>query len=111
MSKEQVVEEEKKTIDLMDAATAFRIVKDAINREEERLRKIANTEEQDPILLEGETSTGHYCQMMVDPKDVARILLKYDYPIYHLLMDDAPDEMWAELGRTYGLMTICGVDL
>lgn len=111
MAKEQVSEKEKQTVDLMEAATAFRIVKDAIDREEKRLRKIASTEEQGPILLEGETSTGHYCQMMVDPKDVARIFLNYDYHIYHLLLDDAPNEMWEELGRFYGLETVSGVDL
>ena len=42
----------------------------------------AKTEEQDPIMVEGETSAGYFCQLMVDPKDVAKILLEYDYPVW-----------------------------
>ena len=42
---------------------------------------VAKTEEQNQIMVEGETSAGYFCQLMVDPKDVAKILLKYDYPV------------------------------
>lgn len=72
---------------------------------------IAKTEEQDPIMVEGETSTGYYCQLMADPKDVAKILLEYDYPVWRVLGEDAPDAMWEDLGRKFGLEHVCLVDL
>lgn len=42
---------------------------------------VVKTEERGPIMVEGETSPGYYCQLMAGPKDVAKILLKYDYPV------------------------------
>lgn len=83
----------------------------AIEQERKRLEEIAKTEEGDPILLEGETTAGYYCQMMVDPKDVAKIALDYNYPVWHILKQDCPEEMWEELGRKFGLATVCLVDL
>lgn len=67
--------------------------------------------ELEPVMLEGETETGYYCQLMVDPRDAARIMLDYDYPIYRTLGEDAPDAMWERLGAFYGLKTITSVDL
>lgn len=64
-----------------------------------------------PILIEGETEMGYYCQMMVDPRDCAPILLKHDYPIYKVLQEEYPDEMWEELGRKFGIKTVTCVDL
>ena len=72
---------------------------------------IAKAEEQDPILVEGETSAGYCCQLMVGPKDVAKILLEYDYPVWRVLEEEAPDEMWGDLGRKFGLEHVCSVDL
>lgn len=65
----------------------------------------------DPILIEGETEIGYYCQMMVNPCDCAPILLKHDYPIYKVLQEDFPEEMWEELGRKFGIKTVTSVDL
>ena len=48
---------------------------------------------------------------MVDPKDVAKILLEYNYPVWRVLGEDAPDEMWEDLGRKFGLEHVCSVDL
>ena len=48
---------------------------------------------------------------MVDPKNVAKVLLRYDYATWRVLEEDAPDEMWEELGREFGLKTVCSVDL
>lgn len=94
---------------------AVNLVNDAIAAEEQRLQKIASSEEQSPIMLEGYTTTNHFCQLMVDPKDVAKILLEYNYPIWHVLEkdvpDESPDEMWEALGRLYGLSTVCAVDI
>ncbi len=76
-----------------------------------KYESVAKTEEQDPIMVEGETSAGYYCQLMVDPKDVAKILLEYDYPVWRVLGENAPDEMWEDLGRKFGLEHVCSVDL
>lgn len=64
-------------------------------------------EERDPIMVEGKTSTGYYCQLMADPKDAAKILLKYDYPVWRVLDEDAPRAMWEDLGREFGLEHVC----
>lgn len=98
--------DERQTMD-----TAVSKVNEAIEKERKRLEEIAKTEEGDPILLEGETTAGYFCQMMVDPKDVAKIALEYNYPVWHILKQDYPEEMWEELGRKFGLATVCSVDL
>ena len=76
-----------------------------------KYESVAKTEEQDPIMVEGETSAGYFCQLMVDPKDVAKVLLEYDYPVWRVLEEDAPDAMWEDLGRRFGLEHVCSVDL
>lgn len=86
-------------------------VNEAIADEYKRLEEIAKTEEGDPILVEGETTAGYFCQMMVDPKDVAKIALEYNYPVWHILKQDYPEEMWEELGRKFGLETVTSIDL
>ena len=91
--------------------SAVKSVNEAIRAERQRLEEIAKTEEDEPILVEGETTAGYYCQLMVDPKDVAKIMLEYDYPVWHVLGEDAPDEMWKDLGRKFGLEHVCSVDL
>ena len=91
--------------------SAVKLVNEAIMAETERLKSIVSGSEQDPVLVEGETETDYYCRLMVDPKDVASIMLDYDYPIWRILGEDAPDDMWEELGRKFGLKTVCSVDL
>ena len=41
-------------------AEAVKLVNDAIMAEYKRLEKIAKTEEDDPILIEGETTAGYF---------------------------------------------------
>lgn len=65
----------------------------------------------DPVCIEGETETGYYCQMMVDPRDIAPILLEHQYPVFKVLQEDFPDEMWRELAQKLGLDIISSVDL
>lgn len=65
----------------------------------------------DPILIEGETCTGYFCQMMVDPREVAPILLEHNYPVWLALGEDFPDAMWGELGEHFGLASVSSVDL
>lgn len=64
-----------------------------------------------PIMIEGETRTGYYCQLMVDPREVAPILLKYEWPTWHILGDEAPEEMWYDLGEKFGLASVSSFDL
>ena len=90
---------------------AVKLVNEAIRAEHQRLEGIAEAEESEPVLVEGETSAGFYCHMMVGPKDVAKIMLEYDYPVWSVLEEDAPGAMWEELGREFGLKTVCSVDL
>lgn len=92
-------------------AEAVKLVNRAIDAEYKRLREIAETEEDDPIMLEGETTTGHVCRMLVDPQEVAKIVLEHDYPVWHVLEQDYPDAMWEELGRKYGLAVAYSIDL
>lgn len=111
MGEKQTDKKTDDSISLIDAATALKIVKDAIHREEERFKKIANTDEQDPVLVEGETSEGYICHLMVDPKDAARIMLEYDYPVWNILMEDAPDAMWRDLAKKFGISAVSEIDL
>ena len=67
--------------------------------------------ELDPVLVEGETSKGFMVQMFVDPRIPARVLLDFDYPIYKVLGEEPPREMWNRLAMTLGLDDIISVDL
>ena len=91
--------------------SAVNLVNEAIMAEYKRLEEISKTDEGDPILIEGETTAGYFCQLMVDPKEVAKIALEYNYPVWHILKEDYPDVMWEDLGRKFGLATVCSIDL
>ena len=84
---------------------------EAIAAERKRLEAISKTEDGDAIMIEGETTAGYFCHMMVDPKDVAKITLEYNYPVWHILQQDYPDGMREDLGRKFGLATVCSIDL
>ena len=74
---------------------AVAVVQKEIRDLRAKYESVAKTEEQDSIMVvEGETTTGYYCQLMADPKDVAKILLEYDYPVWRVLEEDAPCAMW-----------------
>ena len=89
---------------VQEAISAYRTQLEAITLVKEGF-------EPDPILIEAETKAGYYCQMMVNPKDVAKILLKYDYPIYEVLGDEAPQEMWDDLAEQFGVGAVTSFDL
>jgi len=61
--------------------SAVKLVNEVIIAEYKRLEEISKTEEGEPIMVEGETTAGYFCQLMVDPKDVAKIMLDYNYPV------------------------------
>ena len=90
---------------------AVEIVKDAIHTVEEEYRQILSGADQSSIVLEGVTDKDFNCSIMVDPKDIAEFFLRWDYAIYLVLEEDAPDEMWREIGEFYGIQTACGVDI
>ena len=96
------------TIKLEDAVA---VVQKEIREWRIKYESVAKAEEQDPIMVEGETTAGYFCQLMVDPKEVARIFVDYDYALYRVLGEDAPDAMWEDLGRKFGLEHVCSVDL
>lgn len=92
---------------LIDAAE---IVRGAISEYRKKLEALEKGVENGPIMLEGNTTTGYHCQMMVDPKDIAPILLDYSYPVWFILGEDAPDGMWDDLARKFGLEAVEGFD-
>lgn len=102
---------ERQPIDKTKLAEAVRIVKNAIYAEVERLEKIAGEEEGDPVMLEGETTTGYAVRVLADPAKVAKIMLSHWYPLYKILEEDAPDEMWKELARMVDVAIVFAVDL
>lgn len=65
----------------------------------------------DPVMVEGETDAGYAIQMFVSPKDIAPILLQYEYPIFAVLDEEPPQAMWDELARKFGIARVLSVDL
>lgn len=47
----------------------------------------------------------------MNPQEVAKIFVDYDYALYRVLGEDAPDAMWEDLGRKFGLEHVCSMDL
>ena len=90
---------------------AVRIVDQAIRDRRREYEKIAAQDNQERIELEGETFAGYPCILMVDPKEVAEIFLRHDYPFWNILGEDAPTEMWDILAQHFGLSTVYHVDL
>lgn len=64
------------TIKLEDAVA---VVQKEVREWRAKYESVAKAEEQDPIMIEGETTAGYFCQLMVDPRDVAKIFVDYAY--------------------------------
>ncbi len=94
-----------------DLSAASKLVSEAIYEYQKNLEKILNTEKNDPIKVRGVTSAHYDCELMVDPRDVAKIILEYDFPVCHILGREYPFEMWEALGRKFGLLRVSGFDL
>jgi len=90
---------------------AVELVNEAIKKRTLQLQSFTQIEDASPIMLEGETTKGYYCQMMVDPKEVARIMLEYNYPMYAVLEEDAPIDMWDDIAAWFGLGSVSSVDI
>ena len=92
---------------------AREIILQAISDYRTRLEAFTLTDKDDldPVMVDGETRTGYYCQMLVNPKEVAEIVLKYDYPVFAVLKEEPPRAMWAELADHFGLDSVSSIDL
>ena len=90
---------------------AVKVVREAIREQELLYEELASKDDQSPVMVEGATKTGYYCQIMVDPKDAARIMLDYNYPTWKVLEEDSPTEMWSSLADLYGLESVSSIDL
>ena len=89
----------------------IKTVKELIDKERNVLRKIAQDPEADPIMIDGITSKNVYVSGKVAADKVAKIMLEYDHPIYSVLGEDAPDDMWKRLAEEFGLDNISSVDI
>lgn len=80
------------------------VVQKEISKWREKYESVANENGQDhPIMVEGvKTTAGYFCQLMVSPQEVAKIFVNYDYALYRILGEDAPDAMREDLGRKFG---------
>ena len=72
---------------------------------------LVDSDDLDPIMIEGETSAGYQCQLFVSAKEVALIVLKYDYPVFAVLEEEPPQAMWDELAGHFGLASVLSFDL
>ncbi len=95
----------------MQLEEAVRIVNEAIKAKRENLEAMAKSFDESPVELEGTTTTGYSCVMMVDPKEVAQIYLNHDFPVWRILEEDGPTEMWDDMARHFGLGKVDDVDL
>lgn len=76
-----------------------------------KLERIAQDTEASPVSVDGGTSTGCYATAQVARNEVAEVMLRYDYPVWHVLEEDAPDEMWDEIARLAGFEHASSVDI
>lgn len=76
-----------------------------------KLERMAKDAEAPLISVEGGTSTGCCATAQVARSEVAEVMLRYDYPVWHVLEEDAPDEMWDEIARLVGFEHASSVDI
>ena len=89
---------------------ARRVIRQAIDEKRSKYEEVANDDEADAVLLEGITSTGHYCQMMVSSQIIAKIYLKYNYAEDMIISGVANKTMWEEIADTFGVKEVESVD-
>lgn len=90
---------------------AISLVNKVIHEKWEEYDEIAHTDEGDPVMVEGETSKGIIVHALVDPKEIAKIFLEYNYPTIKTLGEDAPQSMWDDLADLVGIESCYSVDL
>lgn len=74
---------------------AVAVVQKEIRKWREKYESVANKNEQDhSIMVKGwKIMAGYFCQLMVNPQEIAKIFIDYDYALYRVLGEDAPDAM------------------
>lgn len=87
------------------------LVNTEIEAARKRLEDIAQAGEASPILVEGETPTKHYAQVMASPSEIAKIMLEHEYHFWNTLEQDAPDGMWLDIADLVGLEHVSSVDI
>jgi len=92
-------------------ADAVRLVSEECEARRKYLEEISRTEEAHPIMVEGETTTGCYAQIMADPSKIAKIMLDYDFPLYNTLEEKVSPDMWRDIARLVGLEYLRFVDM
>ena len=55
------------------------------------------------------TTTGFDCKMYVDRKDIVKVLLDNDYPIYKVLRKSCPESIWNKIANVYGMDQVEGI--
>lgn len=65
----------------------------------------------DLVEVEGETRTGYIVRSLVEPSNIAKILLDHDYAIYSVLEEDFQEDMWHDLADEMGLESVFSVDV
>lgn len=76
-----------------------------------KLERIVKDSEATLIAVKGETATGSCAIAQIARNKVAKVMLRYDYPVWYVLEEDAPDEMWDEIARLVGFECVSSVDI
>ena len=90
---------------------AVKIVNQAIREREEKLRRYIESGSEEFVAIEGESRTGYCCGTELYAKDVARVMLDYNEPTYHVLGEDYPEGIWDGVADIAGLESIRYIDL
>lgn len=103
-----MTEETKQDYSKEEIDKARTIIRQIIQDSRDAYKKIVSEEllGDSPIELMAITRSGYPCQVAVDQEGVAKIFLKYDYPIYKALQMRAPKEMWQELAKEYDMSIV-----
>lgn len=76
-----------------------------------KLERMVKDTEASPVSVDGGTSTGCCATAQIARNEVAEVMLRYDYPVWHVLEEDAPEEMWDEIARLVGFEHVSSVDI
>lgn len=98
-------------MDKTEQEEAIKIVNELIREEYNRLYAIAQDEESDPVCVAGYTVKDFFVQANISGSKAAQILLDYDYPIYTILKEDCPQDMWDSLAEHVGIASVVSVDI
>ena len=93
---------------------AIERVKQLISDYRTKLEAITLVEKDDdlePVTVEGDTCKGYHVMTLVNPKIPAQIMLDFDYPVFRILGEEPPREMWNRMALTFGLDEVEFVDL